>query len=217
MPRLNKHKLLNGPYTPPKVAVGHRAACLSRGCVVRVTSWTNASVPWPKGVPVGGTGQPSIIVTEELARAVRCESSLAVSHHFGVSTRVVWAMRKGLGVTRASNEGTRHLRKEVSERVAQKRRGVPLSAERRERMRRTAIANDQGRFLRGGRRDAWTTEELTLLGTDSDAAVASRIGRTAQAVTAMRCRRKIKPYPPRRSSSERSRIGTLRAQATPKY
>lgn len=41
--------------------------------------------------------------------------------------------------------------------------------------------------------NAWTEEELALLGTDSDAAVAARIGRTQIAVAAKRRKLKIKP------------------------
>jgi hypothetical protein len=49
---------------------------------------------------VKGKGRPGILVEEELARAVRGESSLAVMYWWGASQRVVWCWRKALDAPR---------------------------------------------------------------------------------------------------------------------
>src|SRR5260370_41255720 len=51
MPRIpDKHKLLHGPYRPPRLYVGAVADCNLRGTVV-ITSWTKALISWPAGCP----------------------------------------------------------------------------------------------------------------------------------------------------------------------
>jgi hypothetical protein len=63
---------------------------------------------------------------------------------------------------------------------------VPLPEDRRERMSRSATANNQARFLRGRWPGGWTAEEVALLGTDDDEAVAEKLGRTRSAVRSKR-------------------------------
>src|SRR5262245_7219082 len=78
MPRSYKPRLLAGPYTPPTQRRGDRATCLFREADVTVTSWTSAPISWPRccrpGTHGGGSG---LLVTEELARAVRTEPAIA--------------------------------------------------------------------------------------------------------------------------------------------
>jgi hypothetical protein len=40
-------KLLFGPYRAPRLQRGDRAHCLYRDALVVITSWTDASIPWP--------------------------------------------------------------------------------------------------------------------------------------------------------------------------
>ena len=101
--------LLHGPYRAPRLRVGDRAACLCRDCDVKITGWTDAPFPWPQGVPVGGRSAPSILLDDELARAVRLESAAAIRYWWDVSAGVVWRWRKALGVGRMDNPGSRHL------------------------------------------------------------------------------------------------------------
>jgi hypothetical protein len=102
-------RLLHGPYRAPKLHVGDRATCLYRDCDVVVTAWTDARISWPRALPVGRKGHPSILVNEELARAVRTEAAVAVCFWWGVSEGVVWRWRKALGVTRTDNAGSHRL------------------------------------------------------------------------------------------------------------
>lgn len=187
MPDPDKVRLLHGPYRAPALRVGQREACLVRDQLCKVTSWTDARIPWPRGVPVGGTGQPSIIVTEELARAIRCESAAALMFHWRVGVKVVWKWRKALGVTRTNCEGTARLRKAVSETIGDLLRGEPLPEERCDRMSVAARANNQGRYLREWvNPKGWRAEEVALLGTDDDEVIAERLGRSRSAVRSKR-------------------------------
>jgi hypothetical protein len=77
MPRRadDRVKLLHGPYRASRLRVGDRATSLFRDCLVVVTGWTDGLTSWPRGLPLGERGHPSILVNEELARAVRLESA----------------------------------------------------------------------------------------------------------------------------------------------
>ena len=85
MRHAGKYRLLHGPYTPQPLRKGDRATCLFRDCDVVVTGWSDARIPWPRcralGTHGGGSG---LLVTEELAWAIRHESAAAIRHHWGV-------------------------------------------------------------------------------------------------------------------------------------
>src|SRR5262245_33526670 len=87
---------------------------------VTVTSWTAAPIPWPRccrpGTHGGGSG---LLVTEELARAVRNESAVAVCYWWGVSEGVVWRWRKALGVGLLDSPGTRQAKRAAAARGGQ--------------------------------------------------------------------------------------------------
>ena len=83
MPTPLPTQLLHGPYQAPRLQVGARTHCLLRDCEVTVTSWTNAPIPWPRCQPVGQRGGCGLLLDEELARAVRCESASAIAYWWG--------------------------------------------------------------------------------------------------------------------------------------
>jgi hypothetical protein len=89
-------KLLHEPYRAPRVQVGEQADCLYRDCPVVVTGWTDARFSWPRALPVGRMGHPSVLVNDELARTVRHESAAAVCFWWGVSEGVIHRWRKAL-------------------------------------------------------------------------------------------------------------------------
>ena len=103
------HHLAYGPYRPPSLRRGDRAHCLGRDCEVIVTSWTDALIPWPRCRRLDTRSAPSLLVDEELARAVRLESAEAVMHWWGVSVTPIWKWRRALGVTRTNNPSSRQL------------------------------------------------------------------------------------------------------------
>lgn len=108
-------ELIAGPYLPPPCRVGDWIDDEIDGRL-EVGGWTTAPISWPRRKK---TGKASLILTEELARAVRAESSEAIAFWWGVSTAKVWMWRKALGVGRVT-EGTRKL--------LQERTGVPPEA-----------------------------------------------------------------------------------------
>lgn len=103
-----RFKLLHGPYAPPALIRGDMVDCEYRGCEVKVGGLTDGRIPWPRLLK-GGT--PALIVCGDLARAVRCESELAISYWWGVSVTTVWKWRQALDVPRV-NEGTGRLYRE---------------------------------------------------------------------------------------------------------
>src|SRR5436190_24217842 len=68
-------QLHHGPYVAPALAVGSQVTCLYRGCRVKVTGWTDAPIPWPRGRV--SHGRPSLIVTDEFVRVPRSAPSAA--------------------------------------------------------------------------------------------------------------------------------------------
>jgi hypothetical protein len=103
-------KLLFGPYRAPPLKVGDRALCLYRDAEVVIYGWSPARIPWPLCYHVGtracGKG---LLVDEELARAVRLESAIAVRHWWGVSAATVLKWRRIVGAGRKNNPGTQRL------------------------------------------------------------------------------------------------------------
>jgi hypothetical protein len=177
-------QLLFGPYQAPPLKRGDRATCLFGDCEVVITSWTDARIPWPRcralDSPGGGSG---LLVEEELARAVRHESALAVMHWWGASQRAVWAGRKALGVGRTDNEGTARLVLAAAEQGATAVKAREWTEQERERRRRNAVEKGLGRNLVTGYHGPLRTpEDIALLGTVPDEEVARRIGRTPDAV-----------------------------------
>jgi hypothetical protein len=102
-----KRPLLHGTYTPPALRPGDRTTCLYRDAEVVITSWTDAPIAWPRCRRVGARGGPGLLVSEELLRATRTESPVALTHSFGVSLRTVWNWRKVFGLTRWGPLGSR--------------------------------------------------------------------------------------------------------------
>ena len=77
--RLDPYQLLHGPYQAPALRRGDRATCLFRDGDVIITGWSDAPIPWPRcRRPDTHGGSSGLLVDEELARAIRRESSLAI-------------------------------------------------------------------------------------------------------------------------------------------
>ena len=72
---------LRGLYEAPPLRVGDRASCLFRDCDVVVTGWTDARISWPRCRPLDvRRSHPSLLVNEDLARAIRQESAAALTY-----------------------------------------------------------------------------------------------------------------------------------------
>ena len=151
-----------------------------------------------------------MLVTEELARAVRTESAAAVCYWWGVTPGVVWRWRKALGVTRWGTEGSQRLRQELSERGADATRGRRPSPET---LRKRVQTRRQQGYLPPDRwaEDGWKPEEVALLGTLPDEEVARRLGCSISAVSQKRRRQGIlnRPRPTGWTAAEDEAVRTL--------
>ncbi|MHB1035584.1 MAG: hypothetical protein ACYC0Y_13150 [Pirellulales bacterium] len=175
--------LIAGPYLPPRVRMGDILYCERFGEVV-VTGFSQR-LGWPCTTLRGRRGLR--IFTSELVRAVRNESAMAIRTWWEVGESTVTRWRKLLGVPRMT-EGSRNIHRQYgfpSEKVRRRAAATARTPAGRERRRRSMKAN----WVRFGHlrpQRAWTTEELRLLGTDTDRAVAAKIGRTPKAIGAKR-------------------------------
>jgi hypothetical protein len=157
---------------------------------VVITSWSDGRISWPRcrllDTHGGGSG---LLVDEELARAVRCESSLAIQYWWGVKVVTVWQWRKALGVGRY-NEGSAKLRTDMNVEIGAGQKGKKLPPDQVERRRQTARQLGLRPTGRWKMRE-WTKEQLRLLGKLPDAELAERFGRTVNAVRVQRTKRGI--------------------------
>ncbi len=173
-----KCRLLHGPYQPPGLQRGDRATCHLRGDV-RITSWADARISWPRCQVLKGRGGCGLLLDDELARAVRTESAAAVMYWWGFTEGVVWRWRRVLEVTKTNNKRTHQLMKQSAQAGAGavKAKVLETPAQRDQnwpRRKRGPAAELQGQW--------WTRQECRLLGRYSDAEVARLTGRTLHGI-----------------------------------
>jgi hypothetical protein len=99
MPRKidDRVRLLHGPYEAPPLRVGDRATCLFRDCDVVMTGWTDARISWPRCRPLDvPRSHPSLLVNEDLARAIRQESAAALTYWWGTACQTYYLHRYGI-------------------------------------------------------------------------------------------------------------------------
>src|SRR5436190_660025 len=101
MRQSDKVRLHFGPYRSPAVEVGQAVRCAVRGPVT-VKGVHKARINWPYHHP---RGEKQLVVTGDLERAVRQESTSAVAHWWGVCKWTVSRWRRRLGVPQ-KNPGT---------------------------------------------------------------------------------------------------------------
>ncbi len=181
--------LIAGPYRRPRVRLGDVLYCERFGEVV-VTGFTER-LRWPC---TRRFGQATPILTDELLRAIRTESLIALCAWWEVSTTLAWKWRRLLGVGR-SNPGTAriHRMQTFTDRERARGRATRRTPASREKSRRVqAAAWEHAR--QSGQRRAWTAREIAALGTDTDAKIARRLGRTTVAVHDKRCEQAIPAY-----------------------
>ena len=176
----DRFRLLFGPYAAPRLRRGDRAFCLFHDTTVTITGLTAARIDWPLCRPLDRPlGRPTILLDEELARAVRMESAAAVMHWWGVSEGVIHRWRRALGVTRTNNPGSRRLILAAAEQGAEAVAAREWTDEERVR-RRLRVELGLARYLpKGYHGPRWTAKELALLGRLRDKEVARRTSRSA--------------------------------------
>src|SRR5262249_42479201 len=136
---LDRCRLLHGPYRAPELRRGDSATCLFRDRDVVVTGLSEAPLSWPRCLPIGRRGHPSLLVEEELARAIRHESAAAIGYWWGVSEGVVWRWRRAFGIGRADTEGSRRLVQAAAKAGAEAMQAKVWTEEEREVRRQQAI------------------------------------------------------------------------------
>jgi len=189
----DRTKLLAGPYRPARLRKGARAFCYYRDTDIAITSWTNGRIPWPRGRALDLiTGMPSYLVDEEMVRAIRNESAVALRHWFGVSSTLIVKWRAALGVTRLNNPGTVRANEFAVAASTAQTRGKKLTRKQAEERRKRAIKLNLAQYMlpcsRPGGSRPWTAKELRGIGKASDEEVAEKIGRTENAVRSKRCK-----------------------------
>jgi len=186
---------LIGSYTPPVVKVGDRVTCLFRDCDCKVTSISSAPIPWPRVQPIEHLGGSGLWVCAELVEAIRTESAVALKHHFGVSTGVVWRWRKEFGVGgRATTKGSKRAIRAAAQLGAKAVKARVWTDAELDKKAATAKRIGLKPVRWAPDRGGWTAEQLALLGTDHDEAIAKKLGRTRSAVTSQRTLRKIPAF-----------------------
>lgn len=187
---------LIGTYAAPAVKRGEVVTCLYRDRDCTVTTMSDAPIPWPRCQPRGEQGGSGLWVNADLVNAIRTESAAALRYWFGVSVTVAWKWRKSFGVGgRATTRGSRAAIRAAARKGAAAMKEKAWSPEELEA--KAATARRVGlrpptRWTpaRGG----WTADQVALLGTDHDEAIAKRIGRSPGAVTSKRVGLKIPAY-----------------------
>lgn len=106
IPREQQVRLLGGPYKIPHTQVGRMITCRFYGRC-KVCGWSDGRIPWPK-IRVGHGGSGAYVMTPELVRALRIESSAALCYWWGFGIAKVSVWRRRLGVERL-NPGTQAL------------------------------------------------------------------------------------------------------------
>jgi hypothetical protein len=149
---------------------------------------------------------PSLLVNEELARAIRHESAAAIHFWWGVSVGVVWRWRKAFSVGRMDHEGIARLMRAAAEKGGEAFGARGWTEEERERLcqvnARLGLAKN---LVLGSPELRWAAWELALLGTVSDHEVARRTGRSVDGVRRKRMKLGIaKPHDGRRTKKRRN-------------
>jgi hypothetical protein len=196
MARVRVIPVLRGTYTAPALRCGDFTYSLVRDELLRVSSWSGAPISWPRGVPpVQSPGSPSLIVDEELARAVREESAEAIRYWWGVSNVTVMRWRQALGANRKNNAGSQVLIRAATKKARASQdpnRSTEYRQKQRENINRRRQAGQAPELAHG--KKAWSPAHKALLGTMPDRDVAACTGHPLSSVKSMRLRLHIPCY-----------------------
>lgn len=162
-----------GPYYPPAVQIGDWVECARFGSV-RIVDWSDGPLPWPR---CHLSGTKSLILFEDLERAVQIESRLAIRLAWGAGSFCVTQWRKLAGIHRF-NQGDRARK--------QSNAPQPFTPERDTESTGDARVAD-------GFKTIWTPDRVAQMGVLKDREIAAQIGCLAATVGIERRRRGIKP------------------------
>lgn len=165
----SKPLLLKGPYASPNVCIGDAVTCAIRGRV-EVRAWHDKG---SIAIPLGGVKGTrwSMVVSNDLLKALHVESSLAICFYWHISEPTVARWRRSLGIDSRATESFLKTMSQVGT-VNGRAEGV---AER----------------LRKMNTRPWSAEELALLSKFSTAEVAALTERSREAVEHARARHRV--------------------------
>jgi hypothetical protein len=192
--------LLAGPYTTPRLRKGDRAFCFFQDTDVVVTSWKQGRIPWPRCRPIDAERwrSSSVLVNDEVLRAIQTESSLPIHYWWGVSPTIIGKWKAAFGVHRTNNPGTVAGNRRAVKASTAVTRGRKLSRKQVGERRRRAIQLNLIKYAHSNARPGgsrpWTLKEIRALGKTPDEEVAAKIGRTKCAVRGKRCLLAIPKY-----------------------
>ena len=179
-------RFLRGPYFPPSVEIGQTVEC-ARFDLVRVVGWSQGPIRWPQ---CQVSGRRSLILFEDLRRAVEEESATAVALAWGVCKLTVSIWRQTLDVE-SINAGTAARMTTLlpfamtsAQRALGQRRARSLTLHAKT----EATKRERGRVA--GKR-TWTPAQVALMGVLPDETIAAQIGCHTRTVGAERNRRGI--------------------------
>jgi len=189
--------VLHGSYAQPALRRGDRTYCLVRDCLLVVTSWSDAPISWPRGcrLPKRCRGFPSLIVDEELARAIQHESAAAIIYWWGVSKFTVIKWRKALDATRKNNAGSQILIHAATAKARDVANQHGPTEEYRRKQRNHMIRRRLWELAPAVTHGIpWMPEHLALLGTMTDDEVVARTGHPFTSVRTKRQKLRIPAY-----------------------
>ena len=103
----DRFQLRFGPYRTPRYRLGQVVNCSARGQVT-IVGTSRGKIPWP----VGKTHRAkSLVLFNDLERAVRREAAIAIMHWWGVCPSAVNKWRHALGIAGTNIEGSSALRR----------------------------------------------------------------------------------------------------------
>lgn len=177
-------RFAGGPYFAPRVKRGDIVECARLG-EMRVIGWSEGPLPWPKGTR---GGPPSLILFADLERAVRIESSVAITLAWGVSRQTAHEWRAALDVERITR-GTMNRFKQNETAITAQTDWEAVSQiihtpELFEKARQTRNHNAIGKRQ-------WSEEEVAWMGQITDAEIARRLKCNKLTVAMERRRRGI--------------------------
>ena len=175
---------VNGPYHAPPVEIGDEVECARYG-LVKVVGWSAGPLPWPQ---CHINGPRSLILFEDLARAVIVESRLAIALAWGVSGHSVSKWRSSLDVERANKGAVARWKSNIKSVISPTQNQVGLELAH---ARATRIKAETTKRKGPGLRQEWAPEVVALMGALSDAEIGQRLGCDPQTVGRERRRRAI--------------------------
>ena len=186
---------LAAKYPAPDVQIGDTLISEATGEAVTVVGFSNAPISWPMQAGTSGLGGKGglkmLILTGNLAAAIRVEANSHVAAAWGITRATVSRWRLGLTVARY-NAGSMRLRQEAPTRFQE----PEVRAKAVQQLKSPEVQARRRATLRA--RVAFTPEQEALIGTQSDADLAAAWGVPLSRVKERRLALRLPPHTDKR-------------------